>query len=75
MRNFLPKFKGWPTSSLRCSLRTLVILHSALAKKAGSTRVEIGRSHRAIARLKDGTYFWFWIRSHEAYNKLLKRVK
>ena len=37
--------------------------------------VEIGRSHRAVARLRDGTYFWFWIGSHEAYNKLLKRVR
>ncbi|MBI3693714.1 MAG: hypothetical protein HY238_02580 [Acidobacteria bacterium] len=37
--------------------------------------VEIGRSYRAIARRKGDVYYWFWIGSHEAYNKLLKRVK
>jgi hypothetical protein len=36
---------------------------------------EVGRSYRAIARFLGGAYYWFWIGSHEAYNKLLKRVK
>ena len=45
------------------------------ARKGNVYTVEIGRSHRAIARFKDGAYYWFWIGSHEAYNKLLKRLK
>ena len=51
--------------------------HASLgfARKGNVYTVEIGRSHRAIARFKDGAYYWFWIGSHEAYNKLLKRLK
>lgn len=39
------------------------------AKKGGVHTVEIGRSYRAIARERNGQYYWFWIGSHEAYNK------
>ena len=39
------------------------------ARKGKVYTVEIGRSHRAIARLKDGTYYWFWIGSHEEYDR------
>ncbi len=45
------------------------------ARKGGVYTVEIGRSYRAIARYRDGAYYWFWIGSHEAYNKLLTRVR
>jgi hypothetical protein len=37
--------------------------------------VDIGRSYRAIA-FKTGDHLsWFWIGSHEDYNKVLKRLK
>ena len=45
------------------------------AKKGEVYTVAIGRSYRAIARKKGDDYFWFWIGSHEAYNKLLKRIR
>ena len=38
------------------------------AKKGGVHTVEVGRSHRAIARERNGGYYWFWIGTHEAYN-------
>ena len=31
--------------------------------------VEIGRSYRALARERNGHYYWFWIGTHEEYNK------
>ena len=37
--------------------------------------VAIGRSHRAIARRFGNDLYWVWIGSHEAYNKLLGRLK
>jgi hypothetical protein len=37
--------------------------------------VNIGRSYRAIARRKDNALYWFWIGSHEDYNKVLKRIR
>ena len=45
------------------------------APKGHVYTVEIGRSHRAIARFRDGAHYWFWIGSREAYNKLLRRVR
>ena len=37
--------------------------------------VAIGRSHRAIARRFGNDLYWVWIGTHEAYNKLLGRLK
>ncbi len=37
-------------------------------KKGGVYTVEVGRSYRAIARERNGEYYWFWIGTHEAYN-------
>jgi len=37
--------------------------------------VAVGRSHRAIARRSENDLYWVWIGSHEAYNKLLGRMK
>jgi hypothetical protein len=34
------------------------------ARKGEVYTAEIGRSYRAIARFRDGTYYWFWIGSH-----------
>jgi hypothetical protein len=35
----------------------------------------IGRSHRVIGYREGDTFYWGWIGSHEAYNKLLRRMK
>jgi hypothetical protein len=37
-------------------------------KKGGVCTVEIGRSYRALARERNGHYYWFWIGTHEDYN-------
>jgi len=37
-------------------------------KKGAVYTVDIGRSYRAIARERDGDYYWFWIGTHEEYN-------
>jgi len=37
-------------------------------KKGGVHTVEVGRSYRAIARERNGNYYWFWIGTHEQYN-------
>lgn len=39
------------------------------SKKAAIYTAEIGRSHRALARERNGQYYWFWIGTHEDYNK------
>jgi hypothetical protein len=36
--------------------------------------VDIGRSHRAIAFRNGDQLTWFWIGSHEDYNRALRRV-
>ena len=38
-------------------------------KKGGVYTAEIGRSYRALARERKGHYYWFWIGTHEDYNK------
>ena len=44
-------------------------------KKVGKTvpvySVRIGKNWRALGLLKEDTITWFWIGSHEDYNKLL----
>ena len=45
------------------------------ARKGDVWTAEVGRSHRALARLRDGNFYWFWIGSHEAYNNLLPRFR
>jgi hypothetical protein len=37
--------------------------------------VRIGRSHRAIGYREGNIFRWGWIGSHEAYNKLLGRIR
>jgi len=37
-------------------------------KKGAVYTVDIGRSYRAIARERDGDYYWFCIGTHEEYN-------
>ena len=41
-------------------------------KKVGDVwRVRIGRGHRALALLQDDTFFWFWIGTHDEYERIL----
>ena len=45
-------------------------------KQAGEVwTVRIGRSYRAIGYRDGNSSYWAWIGSHEAYNKLLGRMK
>jgi hypothetical protein len=37
--------------------------------------VRVGQSHRAIGFRDGDSFYWRWISSHEAYNKLLRRMK
>jgi hypothetical protein len=46
-----------------------------LQQKGQVWTVDIGRSYRAIALREDNDFHWFWIGSHQAYNRLLGRVK
>jgi hypothetical protein len=46
----------------------------ALKKIGGVWSARVGNSYRALAYRDGNDFFWFWIGSHEAYNKLLKRV-
>ena len=46
-----------------------------LQQKGEVWTVDIGRSYRAIALRQDNDFHWFWIGSHEAYNKLLRKLK
>jgi hypothetical protein len=45
------------------------------ARKGNVWTVEVGRSHRAMARLRGENFYWFWIGTHEAYNNLLPRLR
>jgi hypothetical protein len=36
--------------------------------------IRIGRKWRALGILEDDTVKWFWIGSHEAYNKIIKQL-
>ncbi len=41
-------------------------------KKVGELwSVRIGKGHRALAVLQGDTYYWFWIGSHDDYDRLL----
>lgn len=44
-----------------------------LQQKGEVWTVDIGRSYRALAWRAGDDFHWFWIGSHEAYNKLLRR--
>ena len=46
-----------------------------LKQKGAVWTVDVGRSYRAIAHRTGDEFHWFWIGSHEAYNKLLRHVK
>jgi len=35
--------------------------------------VRVGRGYRALARRRDKDFFWFWIGSHDEYDRLIDR--
>jgi hypothetical protein len=47
--------------------------HSSLRfKKVGELwSVRIGSGYRALALLQDGILFWFWIGTHDEYERLI----
>ena len=45
------------------------------APKGEVWTAEVGRAYRAMARRRGDDYYWFWIGSHEAYKKLLNRMR
>ena len=41
-------------------------------KKTGNVwSVRIGRGHRALALLEDDVFYWFWIGTHDEYERLI----
>lgn len=44
------------------------------AQKGKVWTVEIGLHYRAIAWRNENNVVWFWIGSHETYNKLMNRL-
>ena len=44
------------------------------ARKGQVWTAEVGRGYRAMARRRGEDCYWFWIGSHETYNKLLGRM-
>ncbi len=47
----------------------------SLQQKGEVWTVDIGRSYRALAWRQGNVFHWYWIGSHEAYNKLLRRER
>jgi hypothetical protein len=46
-----------------------------LQQKGEVWTIDIGRSYRALAWREGNDFHWYWIGSHEAYNKLLRRER
>ena len=44
------------------------------AQKGNVWTVDVGLHHRAIAWRENESVIWFWIGSHEGYNKLMNRL-
>lgn len=59
-------YKLWKKNPRHPSLR--------FKKVASVWSVRIGSGYRALALLEDGVYYWFWIGTHDEYEKLLKRL-
>jgi hypothetical protein len=44
-------------------------------KKAGAMWcVRVGGGHRALAVLQDGVFYWFWVGTHDEYERLLSQA-
>lgn len=52
--------------------------HGLFFKRVGTQQpifsVRIGRGHRALGLLEGDTILWFWIGSHDEYDRLLKHL-
>lgn len=52
--------------------------HGLYFKQVGKQQpifsVRIGRGHRALGLLEGDTILWFWIGSHDEYDRLLKHL-
>lgn len=42
--------------------------------KRGIWSVRVGRHYRSLAKRRPDCWIWFWIGTHEDYNKLVKRL-
>ena len=61
----LTAYRLWRTNPRHPSLRF---------KKVGELwTIRIGRGYRALALLQDDTFFWFWIGTHDEYEKFLSQ--
>lgn len=59
-------YRLWRTNPRHPSLRF---------KKVGEVwPVRIGLSHRDLSLLEDDTYYWFWIGSHDEYERLISEI-
>jgi hypothetical protein len=45
------------------------------ARKGTCGPLKLVAARRALARMRGGNFYWFWIGSHEAYNNLLPRFR
>jgi hypothetical protein len=43
-------------------------------KKPNLWSVRVGRGHRALAKQSDDNLIWFWIGSHDEYERLLREL-
>ena len=62
------RFRSWPIKISRCWKKNPRHPSLGFRKKGGVYSAEIGRSYRALARVRNGHYYWFWIGTHEDYN-------
>ncbi len=58
-------YQLWRTNPRHPSLR--------FERKGDFWSVRIMRGWRALAREHEGAFYWFWIGSHDEYQRLLKR--
>lgn len=82
LRSFWDCYKALPEHARKLAHKQFRLFrqdprHPSLAfsRKGEVWTVEVGRGYRALARQRGEDYYWFWIGSHETYNKLLKRLK
>jgi len=62
------KFHVWQRDPFHPSLQLKPLVGDVLS-------VRIGDHYRALARRHDDLVVWFWIGTHEAYNKLINQLR
>ena len=65
----------WPIKNTHFFRRNPFHPSLGLQQKGEVRTVDIGRSYRALAWRQENIFHWYWIGSHEAYNKLLRRER